>query len=129
MLNRNAAERGSALLEVLVSVLLLGILSAGISRTEMFSHGMRAHSVRSALARQIAIDVIEQYSLNSPSALGLHSGINDTIERKGILFHRFASITVQEDGAREVRVEVKSLKGPITGKAEITSVLLPWEDQ
>ena len=125
--NKQATQKGSIILEVLVGVILLAIMGLGLTRSMLMSLKTREHSVRSSFAMQIAADTLEEYSAINPSSLDDTNDLTDVVTRLGVNFNRVVDVTVNSDSSRTIDVTVTAVTTKLGGKADLSVIVIPWE--
>ena len=128
---KRLGEKGLGMVEVLFSILLVGLAAAGIA-----SHTLTALKISSRLelnhaAHSLALSKAEQISsLNTSSISSADNSVENGLTSGGfnrITFRREVTINTNSDGSRTIEIEVRTENAPETVSSTYTTALAPWE--
>ena len=112
-------NKGSTIIEVIIAIGLLVILTVSITAALMASSAMNSAVLRKSLARDIAVDQLQEYLSQDPDDIVASGPTTTIVTRAGIEFEKTVTITMQ-DNAPQVAVAVNSKVGPAWKKQTFT---------
>ncbi len=123
------SEVGISMLEVLVSILLLGIMSTGVSKSVVMALKTSTYTEYNHIATSLAVSKMEELaSINVTSIGALHSvedevawpSFNSTFERETV-------IVINPDESRTITVTVTSNNSYAPTSVQFTNRFAKWE--
>lgn len=120
-------------METLVGMLLLAVLGMAIGKATITLISSREHSVRSNVAKQIAINTVEELKSRDPETLSDADDIDANasatkkyITRYNVRYTRFVDVTENSDGSRTIDVRVHGPTSRLGGNAHLSVTVVPW---
>lgn len=124
-----AGADGFTIVELLVSLLLMGILAAAIARGTTVSLSLSKQTRVSQLMHNLAVGRLEEISGTKASFLTAGTGVEAEVSAPGaeFTFTRTTAITIENDNTRAVTVTVAS-NGAVKPQPVVYKATLPvWE--
>lgn len=98
-----STERGSSLVEILVSIVITGIVALGLSHFSSVGYRLLTDSRERAIAQQVVTSTIEELALCDPNLLSTLT-YSEPISRGRFSLIRTVTITANADNSRSVEV-------------------------
>lgn len=120
-------ERGTSLVEVLVSIAVSAIVGLALSQSSTVGYSLLRDARERALVQQVVTSAIEELSLSDPRALSART-YSEQISRKGALVHRTVTIASNADGSKSVDVSghIEDSTGKRRALASMNARLTSW---
>lgn len=121
-------ERGFTVIEVLVSIVILGVVGLAVAMNTIKSYTFLKRGIRNSYAAQLALDKIETLAAKDPSTLSSANNQTESgLSWRNVKFNRTTTITVNSDGSRTISVSVTGANKSLGGKANMVSTLPLWQ--
>lgn len=125
----DTAQGGFGLLEVIVSIVLLSIITLGLTSAAISALKFGQFTELNQIASSLAISKMEE--LASQSAVDLNAGTTteDLVPWPDtkFTFKRVTSVVVNSDQSRTVHTKVSSNDGPFSTSSDFTTTFAVWE--
>ncbi len=120
-------QRGYSIVEILVSISVMGIVGLALSHFSSVGYRLLTESRERALAQQVVASTIEELSLRDLSLLG-SSTYSEQITRGKVLLVRTVTITSNSDNSRSVEVSAYKDSPPQARRilASLSARLTAW---
>lgn len=134
MKERNAAdilreEKGSLMLDALVSIVLSSILAAGLTQSMMVAYRYSHKEVTDSGATQLAIERLEQYANQNPEGLADGDQVIENVTKNGISYRVQVDVSLDVNRTRDVTVTVSSLRTKLPTEVQLTNSFALWGER
>ena len=120
-------EHGAALLDVLIALVLISLISAGLTLNSITASQALLKLQRKIYSQQLAQSKLEEFAMIDPSLLDdSYDDLELGVQAEGIDFVRQVDVTVNADGSRSVEVSVAPASTSPNGGVTLTNRFVEW---
>lgn len=120
------SNHGFGLLEILVSIVIMGLISLGLAYSMATSFKVSNRTVHHAVAAQLAQETMEDYFSIDPQSLDDTDDFTDTVTYDGDSYTRTVDITVNTDRSRTVEISIIGVNSLLGGSATVSNSFALW---
>ena len=118
-------QRGVALFEALVSIVLFAIIGLGFTKSLIFGYKMRHRMIHRSTALQVASDEMERQTRLRANNL-VAGTTTTTVSKSNMQFQQVVTISSVAAGGFDVSVVVTDLNSQIGGSIQLQNKLVPY---
>lgn len=127
---RQRAEEGFSLMEILIAILIIGVIGLGINMNAISSLQLVKYTELNYIASNLALSKIEELAAQDPVNLdssdnSVESSVSSSATE--ITFQRTTTIVVNGDDSRTITVQVQSNSSAVPTQAQFSTTMAVWE--